>query len=203
MYSLILAVPSLIIWGFGIPLYAWIILAKYKEDLDLIEIREKYGFLYNGYKKNFYFWESVNMYRKIWVIFISVFLKLVGVITQALVIFLVLIIFSILNIKLKPFTFQALNDMEMMSLITGSLIKNYTHSRKKLHSFSKKITLVLEKNYTRSRKKLHSFSKKITLVLEKNYTRSRKKLHSFSKKITLVLEKNYTHSHKKITLKFE
>ena len=81
---------------------------------------------------------------------------------------------------------------------TGSLIKNYTHSRKKLHSFSKKITLILEKNYTHSRKKLHSFSKKITLVLEKNYTRSRKKLHSFSKKITLILEKNYTHSRKKL-----
>ena len=122
LYSLALAVPSLIVWGFGIPLYAWIILAKYKEDLDLIEIREKYGFLYNGYKKNFYFWESVNMYRKIWVIFISVFfLKLAGVITQALVIFLVLIIFLILNLKLRPFTFQALNDMEMMSLITWML----------------------------------------------------------------------------------
>ena len=116
-----LAVPSLILWGFGIPLYAWIILAKYKEDLELIDIREKYGFLYNGYKKNFYFWESVNMYRKIWVIFISVFLKLAGVITQALVIFLVLIIFLILNLKLRPFTFQALNDMEMMSLITWML----------------------------------------------------------------------------------
>ena len=116
-----LAIPSLILWGFGIPFYAWIILAKYKEDLDLIDIREKYGFLYNGYKKNFYFWESVNMYRKIWVIFISVFLKLAGVITQALVIFLVLIIFLILNLKLRPFTFQALNDMEMMSLITWML----------------------------------------------------------------------------------
>ena len=86
----------------------------------------------------------------------------------------------------------------------------YRVSHKKLHSFSKKITLILEKNYTRSRKKLHSFSKKITLILEKNYTHSRKKLHSFSKKITLVLEKNYTHSRKKlhsfskkITLKFE
>ena len=121
LYSLVLAVPSLIVWGFGIPLYAWIILAKHREDLDLIDIREKYGFLYNGYKKNFYFWESVNMYRKIWVIFISVFLKLAGVITQALVIFLVLIIFLILNLKLKPFTFQALNDMEMMSLITWML----------------------------------------------------------------------------------
>jgi len=116
-----IAVPSLVIWGFGIPAFAWIVLSRNKENLDIIETREKYGFLYNGYKKKFFFWESVNMYRKIAIIFISVFLKLAGVITQALVIFLVLILFLILNIKLMPFTFQALNDMEMMSLITCML----------------------------------------------------------------------------------
>jgi hypothetical protein len=115
---MIIAVPSIIIWGFGIPFFAWIILSRSKDDLDLVETREKYGFLYNGYKKNYYYWESVNMYRKITIIFISVFLKLAGVITQALVIFMVLILFLILNIKLMPFTFSSLNDMEMMSLIT-------------------------------------------------------------------------------------
>ena len=116
-----IAVPALVIWGFGIPAFVWIVLARNKQDLDLVETREKYGFLYNGYKKKYYYWESINMYRKIAVIFVSVFLKLAGVITQALVIFLVLILFLILNIKLMPFTFQALNDMEMISIITTML----------------------------------------------------------------------------------
>lgn len=61
------------------------------------------------------------MYRKISIIFIAVFLKLAGVITQALVIFLVLISFLVLNIKLLPFAFKSLNDMEMLSLITSML----------------------------------------------------------------------------------
>ena len=121
LYSVALAVPSLIIWGFGIPLFAWILLARNKDIIDSIEIREKYGFLYNGYKKKCYFWESVNMYRKICVILISVFLRIAGTITQALVIFLVLIVFLILNLKIMPFTFQSLNDMEMLSLITCML----------------------------------------------------------------------------------
>ena len=120
-FSFMIAVPSIIIWGFGIPAFAWMTISKNKDDLDLIETREKYGFLYNGYKKAFYFWESVNMYRKISIIFVSVFLKAAGVITQALVIFLVLILFLILNIKLQPFSFRSLNDMEMMSLITSML----------------------------------------------------------------------------------
>lgn len=120
-YSMVIAVPSLIVWGFGIPAFAWIVLSRNRENLDDIETREKYGFLYNGYKKDFYFWESVNMYRKISVIFVSVFLRVAGVITQALVIFIVLILFLVLNIKLMPFTFKSLDDMEMMSIITSML----------------------------------------------------------------------------------
>ena len=117
-YSLMIAVPSLVVWGFGIPAFAWIVLRRNQEYLDLVETREKYGFLYNGYKKKYYYWESVNMYRKITIIFISVFLRVAGVITQALVVFLILILFLILNIKLLPFTFQSLNDMEMLSILT-------------------------------------------------------------------------------------
>jgi hypothetical protein len=120
-FSIILALPSIVIWGFGIPLFAWIVLSRNKNALDNIETRERYGFLYNGYKKSFYFWESVNMYRKISIIFISVFLRIAGVITQALVVFLVLILFLILNIKLQPFAFQSLNDMEVLSIITAML----------------------------------------------------------------------------------
>ena len=71
---MVLAFPSIIIWGFGIPLFAWIVFARNKE-IDNIEVREKYGFLCNGYKKEYYFWESINMYRKISITFISIFLK--------------------------------------------------------------------------------------------------------------------------------
>ena len=117
-YSIIIAVPSLFIWGLGIPIFANIVLYKHRKELDVLEIREKYGFLYNGYKKKYFYWESVNMYRKIIIILISVFLKLFGVITQALVVFLVLIVFLFLNIKLLPFTFKSLNDMEILSIMT-------------------------------------------------------------------------------------
>jgi hypothetical protein len=120
-FSVIFAIPSLIVWGFGIPVFAWIILARNNDYLDTIEIREKYGFLYNGYKKSFYYWETVNMFRKIAIIFISVFLRAAGVITQALVVFLLLIFFLILNIKLLPFSFKSLNDMEILSLATSMI----------------------------------------------------------------------------------
>ena len=58
------------------------------------------------------------MYRKISIIFISIFLKIAGVITQALVVFLVLILFLILNLKFLPYSFKSLNDMELISIVT-------------------------------------------------------------------------------------
>ena len=65
--------------------------------------------------------ESIIMYRKIIMIVISVFLSQYGVVTQALVVFLLLIVFLITNIKLRPFSTLALNDMETMSLIAGMI----------------------------------------------------------------------------------
>ena len=54
-------------------------------------VKEKLGFLFRGYRKKLYYWEIVIMYRKIALIFISVFVVNIGVIAQALVVFLLLI----------------------------------------------------------------------------------------------------------------
>lgn len=118
IYSLFVALPSLIIWGFGIPLFSWIVLSRHKNNLDETAIREKYGFLFNGYKKRFYYWESVNMYRKIAIIFISVFLIGSGTITQALVAFIFVIVFIVWNLRYMPYAYKTLNIMEVLSLIT-------------------------------------------------------------------------------------
>lgn len=75
------ALPSIIIWGLGIPAFAFLLLQKEKDRLKRIEVKEKYGFLYNGYQKRFYYWEVVIMYRKIMVIFIAVFIAAFGAIT--------------------------------------------------------------------------------------------------------------------------
>lgn len=65
-----------------------------------METKEKYGFLYNGYQKRFYYWEVVIMYRKILIIFIAVFISALGAITQALFVFILVIGFLIINMKL-------------------------------------------------------------------------------------------------------
>ncbi|CDW79966.1 UNKNOWN [Stylonychia lemnae] len=120
-WSYFVAMPSIVVWGLGIPAFAFVLLTRDRQKLNTLEIREKLGFLYNGYKHDFYYWEIVIMYRKIILIFIAVFIQNYGVMTQALIVFLLLIICLILNIKTKPFFLVVLNDLETLSLITSIL----------------------------------------------------------------------------------
>ena len=77
-----------------------------------------FGFLYNGYRKEFYFWEIVIMYRKIAIIFIAVFIANYGLAAQALTCLILLVVFLMISVKKKPFNTEALNDLETLSLVT-------------------------------------------------------------------------------------
>ena len=89
--ALYVALPCLILWGLGIPLGVFVLMRKDYPMIHTQEVRQKFGFLFNGYKTHNYFWEIVIMYRKIACIFIAVFLKRVGIIVQALVLIILLI----------------------------------------------------------------------------------------------------------------
>jgi hypothetical protein len=66
--------PSIIVWGLGIPFFAFVLMYRERKRLDRVETKEKFGFLYNGYQVELFFWEIVIMYRKIAMIFIAVFI---------------------------------------------------------------------------------------------------------------------------------
>jgi len=99
-WSLATALPSIVIWGIGIPGFAFLLLQAEKDRLHKIEAKERYGFLYNGYKKKFYYWEVIIMYRKILISVISVFIGALGTITQALFVFIFVIVFLFLNLSM-------------------------------------------------------------------------------------------------------
>ena len=64
--------------GFGIPTYGLGLIVKNRSNLNQEDFKGKYGFMYNGYRPNSYYWEFIIMYRKIIVIFIQVFLAQLG-----------------------------------------------------------------------------------------------------------------------------
>lgn len=109
----------MLLWVVGIPWLAWHLLREHKLRLENEEIRERFGFLYNGYRLKRYYWESVVMLRKVAMIFISVFLRSQGTRIQALTVFLFLLFAAILTLKQKPYVNRKMNNLEVLSLVTS------------------------------------------------------------------------------------
>ncbi len=81
-WSYFIAVPGMLIWGFGIPLFALFLLIRENERIDRLEVRQKLGFLFRGYTLKYYYWEIIIMFRKISLIIIQSFLVQYGVLLQ-------------------------------------------------------------------------------------------------------------------------
>ena len=75
-----MAIPCLLIWGLGIPATVLTMMSKSSDRMGTYEVRQRFGFLYNGYKRHNYYWEIVIMYRKILCIIVAVLLRPAGVI---------------------------------------------------------------------------------------------------------------------------
>ena len=68
--------------GLGIPTYGLALVVSHRDNLNSQTFKAKYGFLYNGYRPQAYFWEFVIMYRKIIIIIIRVLMAQLGKIVQ-------------------------------------------------------------------------------------------------------------------------
>lgn len=69
------ALPALLLWSLGIPTLGGWVIFKNRSKLQQSDVKDKYGFLYKGYKHpHGQYWEIIILYRKIIIIFIQVFL---------------------------------------------------------------------------------------------------------------------------------
>jgi len=112
------AAICILAWGSGLPAIIYGLMSKDKENLDTVAVKMKFGFLYNGYKRDNYGWEIIIMYRKILCLFIGVALGSKGIIVQAFVLLILLVVFYQLNGVNRPFGTRALNEVEDASLMT-------------------------------------------------------------------------------------
>ena len=121
IFTVYIALPGILLYGIGIPAGVLYLMRRDRDRLDTLIVKEKFGFLFNGYKRKFYYWEIAIMYRKALMIFIAVFLNRIGLIVQALVILIVLVIFIQINNLRRPFADRALNEIENLSLMTSTI----------------------------------------------------------------------------------
>lgn len=82
LYVFAVGLPALIIWGLGIPITALILVSQLKNQLNTIEAKSKFGFIYNGYKPEAFYWEIVIIARKVTLICFAVYLRQTGIFIQ-------------------------------------------------------------------------------------------------------------------------
>ena len=58
-YSLFIALPALLLWGFGMPAFILMSMYKRRNALCMVKNRLRFGFLYNGYRQKRFYWEFV------------------------------------------------------------------------------------------------------------------------------------------------
>ena len=104
------------LYGFGLPLGGWAILYRNLRGLRTKEVMATLGFLYSGYRQKRWYWEMVIMVRKMFMVFIVVFLAR-NAEYQLWAAMWTIAFFLFLNVTLRPFKFTILWVLENISLI--------------------------------------------------------------------------------------
>lgn len=73
-WVLCVTLPCLLFWAILVPLFVLSILYKNSDKLFKYKMKSRYGWLYEGYNKDHYYWEFLISFRKTSLILISVFL---------------------------------------------------------------------------------------------------------------------------------
>ena len=117
LFSIISAIPILLIWGILVPFFSYRSLRKQKNTLGLRDpkVNGLYGFMYQGYKEKTYWWEFVGLARKLVFLFVATFISNDMLQVKCLTLFLVVVFFLFCNQKAKPFVNDRLNFLERIS----------------------------------------------------------------------------------------
>ncbi|KAG9403226.1 hypothetical protein AC1031_005873 [Aphanomyces cochlioides] len=113
--------PGLLGFSFGVPVMALCILYSKRSQLETMKTKLELGFMYMGFKPQYYYWEIWVMMRKNIVSFISVFLKPSGTGPQALAATVLVFFAYHLQMDRSPYEDERVNRLEQLSLLTSLL----------------------------------------------------------------------------------
>lgn len=120
-FMLFVGLPFFILYAIGIPFLAFLLLFYRRRRLDHPKVRERYGFLFSGFRKPVFFWESVVMLRKVGLAAVSVFLAPWGVELQTYFALLIVAIATFLHARFWPYTKESVNRLDFAALIVAFL----------------------------------------------------------------------------------
>lgn len=126
---------SIIVWGFGVPIYIFYKLYQKRKNLFNYEVKYTFGFLISGYLHERFYWEFIIFIKKLMIVFLTVFMQTgYSVTLQSILLITFLIGGFILQIYYKPYITDELNNLDtsgtLAAIITVLAAIIYTESSK-------------------------------------------------------------------------
>ena len=109
------AVLGILMYPIGVPLLLLCLVCQQRQHLNHPLVEERLGFLYSSYKKKYYYWEIVEIVRKLLLTSCIIFVG-DGTSSQVLVGLLVSIVSLSLHLSLQPFAENTDDHIQTMSL---------------------------------------------------------------------------------------
>jgi hypothetical protein len=122
--AVVIGVCFLVIYSFGIPFFIWQFLRRNRHRMAIDPATQKpsdphfnkcFSFIYNGYKPERFYWESVLMFRKFGVVAIASFVQ--NEFYQIFFSTTLVVLFLILHLNYLPYENRTLNSLETMMLL--------------------------------------------------------------------------------------
>ncbi|CAD8087563.1 unnamed protein product [Paramecium sonneborni] len=108
--------PLIIIFGFILPFFLWYGVHKNRHSLDKTQVRQTWGYLYNEYKLNTYYWETIKIFQKqIIIIVLTYYDDYIPI--KASIVFLMEFGYSYLATSYKPYQTGQLNQLDAQSTV--------------------------------------------------------------------------------------
>lgn len=111
-FALGLGLPSIIFWIIIVPIFSLYVVYQKRKQLQEPEVVSRYRMIFHGFKEQYFYWEYVNLIRKIFLILTNVFLNLFVSNFKALLALLILTVLMRIQYRLKPYKNPIFNLLE-------------------------------------------------------------------------------------------
>ncbi|CAI2367407.1 unnamed protein product [Moneuplotes crassus] len=120
-WIMIIALPLLVIWVIGLPIIALCILIKSRKHLESSKIHRYFLMLYQGFRKEVFYWEFVNLFRKFAILSVNSILNLFSPTYKIMVSVVLLNIFYYTQKHMSPYKLEENNKLDLLSITMGTV----------------------------------------------------------------------------------
>ena len=117
----LLGIPIILVWGIGMPVWALVILIKWRQSLDQWNVQKYMLVLYQGLKLDRFYWELINTARKTVLLSVPAFLSTESLNYKVLSATVIMVVMLRIQQRLEPYKADENNYLEYNEILTGTL----------------------------------------------------------------------------------